>query len=105
MPTARNRAAIAKALGRQIDSGRYARDALYGSGGAGEKIAVKPNWVGMIWREGIVNPKTYRFMKREDYMNTSPQMILAVLRQLVDVVGVKQEDEDDGKFAEEHEVG
>lgn len=34
-----DRAAIAKALGRQIDSGRYARDALYGSGGAGEKIA------------------------------------------------------------------
>jgi UDP-hydrolysing UDP-N-acetyl-D-glucosamine 2-epimerase len=34
-----DRAAIAKALGHQIESGRYACDTLYGSGGAGEKIA------------------------------------------------------------------
>lgn len=34
-----DRASIAEALGRQIDSGRYACDTLYGSGGAGEKIA------------------------------------------------------------------
>jgi Domain of unknown function (DUF362) len=58
----------------------------------GEKIAIKPNWVGMIWREGRVNPETYSFAQREDYMNTSPQMIVALLHQLVDVVGVKQED-------------
>ena len=34
-----DRTAIARALGRQIESGRYACDTLYGSGGAGEKIA------------------------------------------------------------------
>ena len=55
----------------------------------GEKVAIKPNWVGMIWREGIVDPETYRFKKREDYMNTSPQMILALLGQLIRHAGVK----------------
>ncbi len=55
---------------------------------AGEKILIKPNWVGMIWREGAVNPDTYTLVKRRDYMNTSPQMIVALLRQLVDEVGV-----------------
>ena len=58
----------------------------------GEKIALKVNWVGMIWREGHVNEETYSFKDREDYMNTSPQMILALLQQLVEVVGVKEED-------------
>jgi hypothetical protein len=58
----------------------------------GEKIVIKPNWVGMIWREGRVDPETYNFAQREDYMNTSPQLIVALLRQLVDVVGVRQED-------------
>jgi hypothetical protein len=58
----------------------------------GEKIVIKPNWVGMIWREGRVNPETYNFVQRQDYMNTSPQLIVALLRQLVDVAGVKQED-------------
>jgi hypothetical protein len=59
---------------------------------AGEKIMIKPNWVGMIWREGRVNPETYRFAQREDYMNTSPQLIVSLLRQLVNEVGVRQED-------------
>lgn len=58
----------------------------------GEKIAIKPNWVGMIWREGSVDPETYRLIKRQDYMNTGPQMILALLRQLVETVGVRQAD-------------
>jgi hypothetical protein len=58
----------------------------------GEKVVVKPNWVGMIWREGIVDPATYTFMKRQDYMNTSPQMVIAVLRQLVGVAGVREAD-------------
>ena len=58
----------------------------------GEKIVIKPNWVGMIWREGAVNPDTYTLKKREDYMNTSPQMIIALLRQLVSVVGVQEAD-------------
>ena len=58
----------------------------------GQKIAIKPNWVGMIFRENVVDPETYRFIRRENYMNTSPQMILALLRQLVDEVGVKPAD-------------
>jgi len=68
----------------------------HGRGGAGykpgEKIAVKVNWVGMIWLEGHVSETTYSFKDRADYMNTSPQMILALIRQLVEVVGVKEED-------------
>ena len=59
---------------------------------AGEKVAIKPNWVGMIWHEGMVDLETYRLIKRQDYMNTAPQMIIALLHQLVDVVGVKQSD-------------
>ncbi len=58
---------------------------------AGEKIAIKPNWVGMIYREGHVDPKTYTFIRRQDYMNTAPQMIIALLGQLTGA-GVKQAD-------------
>ena len=58
----------------------------------GEKILIKPNWVGMIWREGAVDAETYTLSKRQDYMNTSPQMLLGLLRQLVGVVGVKEAD-------------
>ena len=57
-----------------------------------EKIVIKPNWVGMIWREGSVDPDTYTLVKRQDYMNTAPQMIIALLRQLVGVVGVAEAD-------------
>ena len=58
----------------------------------GEKIVIKPNWVGMIWREGAVDPETYTLVKRQDYMNTGPQMILALLKQLVGSVGVRPSD-------------
>jgi len=58
----------------------------------GEKIAVKVNFVGMIWRWDSVDPETYDLVNRPDYMNTSPQMILALLRQLVHSVGVRQAD-------------
>lgn len=58
----------------------------------GEKILIKPNWVGMIWREGAVNPDTYTLVKRRDYMNTAPQMIIALMRQLRDEVGVRPSD-------------
>jgi hypothetical protein len=58
----------------------------------GEKIAIKPNWVGMIYLEGHINAETYTFGRRHDYMNTSPQMILAVLRQLTGAAGVRQGD-------------
>jgi hypothetical protein len=51
----------------------------------GEKIVIKPNWVGMIWREGAVDPESYNLVNRQDYMNTAPQMIIALVRQLVSV--------------------
>jgi hypothetical protein len=57
----------------------------------GQKILIKPNWVGMIWREGAVNPATYTLVQRQDYMNTSPQMIIALMRQLVSC-GVRESD-------------
>ncbi|MBI2924757.1 MAG: DUF362 domain-containing protein [Verrucomicrobia bacterium] len=58
----------------------------------GEKLAIKVNFVGMIWRAGGVNPETYNLDKQRDYMNTSPQMIAALVRQLVGIVGVKEAD-------------
>jgi hypothetical protein len=36
---------------------------------AGERIMIKPNWVGMIYLEGHVNLDTYTFIRRQDYMN------------------------------------
>lgn len=57
----------------------------------GEKVAIKPNWVGLIYLEGHVNTETYNFIRRQDYMNTAPQMILALLDQLVSV-GVRPAD-------------
>ena len=56
---------------------------------AGEKIAIKVNLVGCLegnW--GGVDPDTYDLVRKVDYMNTSPQMMLALLRQLVNVAGV-----------------
>jgi hypothetical protein len=76
-------------LFHHFNQARGKGDAGYKSG---EKIVIKPNWVGMIWREGAVDAATYTLAKRQDYMNTSPQMILALLRQLVGVVGVKEND-------------
>jgi len=43
---------------------------------AGQKIAIKPNWVRLIFSERNVDPETYNYVKRQDYMNTSPQMIV-----------------------------
>jgi hypothetical protein len=48
----------------------------------GERLVIKPNWVGMIWREGAVDAESYSLVKRQDYMNTAPQMIIALVRQL-----------------------
>lgn len=85
-------------------SGRQAWDALFrnfnrthGRGNAGykkgEKVTIKVNFVGCIFTERNADPKTYELGgRRVDYMNTSPQMILALLRQLVKSAGVKQED-------------
>lgn len=60
----------------------------------GEKIVVKVNFVGCIrvWDGGeVLKPEDYN-LRDTDYMNTSPQVIVALLHQLVDVVGVKQTD-------------
>jgi len=70
----------------------------HGKGNAGykpgEKIVVKVNFVGCIrvWdRRPVTKVEDYN-LRSLDYMNTSPQMIIALLKQLVDEVGVKQED-------------
>jgi hypothetical protein len=57
----------------------------------GERVLIKPNWVGMIWREGAVDPASYNLVQRHDYMNTAPQMIIALVRQLASA-GVKESD-------------
>jgi len=60
----------------------------------GEKIMIKVNLVGCIdaptW--GGVDPNTYDLVSKLDYMNTSPQMMRALLRQLVYEAGVNQAD-------------
>jgi len=58
---------------------------------AGEKIVIKVNFVGCHYYWGGCDPVTYD-LTAMDYMNTSPQMILALLRQLVQVVGVAEQD-------------
>jgi len=58
----------------------------------GEKIAIKVNFVGFIRTLDSVNRETYALQSWVDYMNTSPQMIAALLRQLTQVAGVKQSD-------------
>jgi len=59
---------------------------------AGEKIVIKVNFVGFIFTHGGVNPENYNLETKRDYMNTSPQMLIALLRQLVNEAGVKQTD-------------
>jgi len=77
------------ALFRHLNRARGRGDVGYR---AGERLAMKVNFVGFIWREGGVNESTYEHQARTDYMNTSPQLILALLRQLTEVVGVQQAD-------------
>jgi uncharacterized protein (DUF362 family) len=59
---------------------------------SGEKVLIKVNFVGMIHAMKIVNPDTYSLDDWQDYMNTSPQMIGAVIKQLTSIAGVKQAD-------------
>ena len=59
-----------------------------------EKIVIKVNYVGCIrvWSaQPITNLEDYN-LRSLDYMNTSPQMIIALLGQLVDEAGVNEED-------------
>lgn len=59
----------------------------------GEKITIKVNFVGMIRTGKCVNAETYTLESGWiDYMNTSPQLIAALLKQLTQVVGARQSD-------------
>jgi sugar lactone lactonase YvrE/L-ascorbate metabolism protein UlaG (beta-lactamase superfamily) len=58
----------------------------------GEKVVIKVNFVGFILFAGGVDPENYDLESKRDYMNTSPQMIIALLRQLVNTVGVRESD-------------
>ncbi|MBN1130798.1 MAG: DUF362 domain-containing protein [Chitinispirillaceae bacterium] len=60
----------------------------------GEKIAIKVNLVYCIYRPEVcsIDTTTYSLYKNLDYPNTSPQVIRALLRQLVNVVGLNQAD-------------
>lgn len=59
----------------------------------GEKIMIKVNFVGLIYRMPSVDPATYKMDPAySNYMNTSPQMILALLDELVGTVGVREAD-------------
>ncbi len=78
------------ALFRYVNRHRGKAEAGYRPG---EKVTLKVNFVGMIWREGCVDTKTYTILERHrNYMNTSPQVIAALLRQLTRVAGVKESD-------------
>ena len=61
---------------------------------SGEKIVIKVNFVGCIriWNTRPVTKVEDYDLGSSDYMNTSPQMIIALLRQLVDVAGVNEAD-------------
>lgn len=60
----------------------------------GQKVVVKVNYVGCIgaWRRSKVTGVEQYNLRNADYMNTSPQMIVALLRQLTGHAGVKQAD-------------
>ncbi|MBP7049456.1 MAG: SMP-30/gluconolactonase/LRE family protein [Phycisphaerae bacterium] len=77
------------ALFRYYNKGRGKGDVGYK---AGEKITIKVNFVGFIRTTDAVNRQTYTLQDWVDYMNTSPQMMAALLKQLTQVAGVKQSD-------------
>jgi uncharacterized protein (DUF362 family) len=60
----------------------------------GEKIAIKINLTLCNFYPSFcgVDSMTYNLKNRFDYMSTSPQVVRSLLRQLVNVVGVKQSD-------------
>lgn len=75
-------------LFRHLNKSRGKGDVGYKQG---EKVLIKPNWVGMIYREGHVDLQKCEFIRRHNYMNTAPQLIVALIHQLVSV-GVKPSD-------------
>ena len=95
--------AIRELGGEANDAGAWDRlfryfNETHGKGNAGytsgEKIFIKVNYVGCIavWsRRPITGIEDYN-LRSMDYMHTSPQMIIALLGQLVNEVGVNEED-------------
>lgn len=70
---------------------------VHGRGNAGyqtgEKIMIKVNFVGFVGSSwGGVDLNTYDLVDKQNYMNTSPQMMIALLGQLVNQAGVRQSD-------------
>jgi hypothetical protein len=61
---------------------------------SGEKIVVKVNFVGCIriWNSSTTATVADYNLRNADYMNTSPQRIIALLRQLVGQAGVDEAD-------------
>jgi hypothetical protein len=61
---------------------------------AGEKVMIKVNFVGCIaaWNRRRIEKIEDYDLRSRDYMNTSPQVIIALLRQLTDQAGVKMAD-------------
>jgi sugar lactone lactonase YvrE len=57
---------------------------------AGEKIMIKVNFVGLITSATGTGASSYNF--KDNYPNTSPQAIFALLDQLVNIVGVNDAD-------------
>jgi hypothetical protein len=87
---ARNDKDAWNALFRHFNKAHGGKDAGYR---AGEKIAIKINLVGcIVGRNSAVDLNTYELVRERDYMNTGPQMIASLLRQLVKSAGVRQED-------------
>ena len=95
--------AIRELTGEQTDAAAWNRLFEYfnqthnkGNSGykKGEKIVVKVNYVGCIqtWSRNPVEKIDDYNLRNADYMNTSPQMIIALLRQLVNEAGVNESD-------------
>jgi len=59
---------------------------------AGEKITIKLNMVACIWTTGSIDPCTYVQDNYIDCLNCDPHTIVSLLRQLVNIVGVDQND-------------
>ncbi len=57
----------------------------------GEKFMIKVNFVGFISGNNV-SSSTYNITGNHDYMNTTPQMIHAIIRQLVEFAGVDEAD-------------
>jgi hypothetical protein len=76
-------------LFRHFKSARGEGEAGYAKG---EKVIIKANLVGCIFTEKNIDRESYEFVRKHDYMNTSPQVIVALLRQLVEKAGVAQQD-------------